>query len=152
MSNSNRDLGTMNYHPVLFVSLIALQSIFSGCSDQQNPGASEVAIDIQETQKSSDSEAINAIPEIQKPSEPEAIEAAVRYLNRDGQLTIEETEFIAWGTFSEQQAYWPMKFRMAYKSRGSDTLRHNEYAVKISKDLNGKWKAGQYYAWRTDFK
>lgn len=127
----------MNYHPVIFVSPIALQSIFSGCSDQQNPAASEVTI---------------AVPEIQKPSESEAIEAAVRYLNRDGQLTIEETEFIAWGTFSEQQAYWPMKFRMAYKSKGSDTLRHNEYAVKISTDINGKLKAEQYYAWRTDFK
>jgi len=139
----------MNYHPVLFFSLIALQSIFSGCSDQQNPAASEATNDRQEIQKPSESEAINAI---QKPGESEAIEAAVRYLNRDGQLTIEETEFIAWGTFSEQQVYWPMKFRMTYKSKGSDTLRHNEYAVKISKDLNGKWKADQYYAWRTDFK
>ena len=139
----------MKYHTVLFFSLIVLLPVFSGCSDQQNPGASEATNDRQEIQKPSESEAINAI---QKPSESEAIEAAVRYLNRDGQLTIQETEFIAWGTFSEQQVYWPMKFRMTYKSKGSDTLRHNEYAVKISKDLNGKWKAEQYYAWRTDFK
>ena len=84
--------------------------------------------------------------------ESEAIEAAVMYLNRDGQLTIQETEFIAWGTFSEELVYWPMKFRMAYQSSGSDTLRHNEYAVKISKDHKGKLKAEKYYAWRTDFK
>ena len=139
----------MKYHTVLFFSLIVLLPVFSGCSDQQHPGASEATNDRQEIQKPSESEAINAI---QKPSESEAIEAAVRYLNRDGQLTIQETEFIAWGTFSEQQVYWPMKFRMAYKFKGSDSLRHNEYAVKISKDLNGKWKAEQYYAWRTDFK
>jgi len=139
----------MNYHPVLFISLIALQSIFSGCSDQLNASASEATNDIQEVQKPSEPEAINAI---QKPSESEAIEAAVMYLNRDGELTIQETEFIAWGTFSEQRVYWPMKFRMAYKPKGSDTLRHNEYAVKISKDPNGKWKAEKYYAWRTDFK
>ena len=139
----------MKYYTVLFLSLIALLSAFSVCSDQQNPTVSEAANDTSVIQKSSESEAINAI---QKPSEPEAIEAAVRYLNRDGQLTIQETEFIAWGTFSEQQAYWPMKFRMTYKSKGSDTLRHNDYAVKISKDINGKWKAEQYYAWRTDFK
>ena len=139
----------MNYHTVLFISLIALQSISSACADQQNPVASEAIIDKPEIQKLSETEAINAN---QKPSESEAIEAAVMYLNRDGQLTIQETEFITWGTFSEQQVYWPMKFRMAYKRKGSDTLRHNEYAVKISKDNNGKWKAGQYYAWRTDFK
>ena len=139
----------MKYHTVLFFSLIVLLPVFSGCSDQQNPGASEATNDRQEIQKPSESKAINAI---QKPGESEAIEAAVRYLNRDGQLTIEETEFIAWGTFSEQQVYWPMKFRMTYKSKGSDTLRHNEYAVKISTDINGKLKAEQYYAWRTDFK
>ena len=139
----------MNYHSVLFVSLIALQSISSACADQQNPVASEAIIDKPEIQKLSETEAINAN---QKPSESEAIEAAVMYLNRDGELTIQETEFIAWGTFSEQRVYWPMKFRMAYKPKGSDTLRHNEYAVKISKDPNGKWKAEKYYAWRTDFK
>lgn len=139
----------MNYHSVLLISLIALQSISSACADQQNPGASESTNEIPEIQKPSESEAISAI---QKPSESEAIEAAVMYLNRDGQLTIQETEFLAWGTFSKQHAYWPMKLRMAYKSRGSDTLRHNEYAVKISKDNNGKLKAGQYYSWRTDFK
>jgi hypothetical protein len=149
MSNINRDLGTMNYHTVLFISLIALQSILSGCSDQQNPGASEATNDKQEVQQPSKTDAINAI---QKPSEAEAILAAVIYLNRDGKLSIKDTEFIAWGTYSEQQAYWPMKLRMAYKTEGYDDLRHNEYAVKISKDANGKWKAGQYYAWRTDFK
>lgn len=139
----------MNYYTVLFISLIALQSILSGCSDQQNPGASQATNDIQEIQQPSKSDAINAI---QKPSEAEAIEAAVMYLNRDGKLSIKETEFIAWGTYSEQRAYWPIKLRMAYKTEGSNGLRHNEYAVKISKDPNGKWIAAQYYAWRTDFK
>jgi hypothetical protein len=137
MSNSNRNLGTMNYRTVLFISLIAVQSVFSGYADQQNTGASEATNDIQE---------------IKKPSESEAIEAALKYLNRDGQMSIKETEFIAWGTYNKQQAYWPIKLRMVYKSKGFDDLRHNEYAVKISKDATGKWKAGQYYAWRTDFK
>ena len=139
----------MNYHSVLFISLIALQSISSAYADQQNPGASKSTNDIPEIQKQSESEAISAT---QKPSESEAIKAAITYLNRDGRLTIQETEFIAWGTFSEQRAYWPMKFRMAYKTTGSDSLRQNEYAVKISKDNNGKLKAEKYYAWRTDFK
>ena len=138
----------MNYRSILFISLIALQSTFA-YSDQQNPGASEATNEIPVIQKPGESKAINAM---QKPNQAEAIEAAVLYLNRDGQLTIQETEFIAWGTFSEQKAYWPMKFRMAYKSKGSDTLRHNEYAVKISKDPNGKLNAEKYYAWRTDFK
>ena len=137
MSKRNRGLRTMKYHTVLFVSLIALLSIFSGCSDQQTPSASE---------------ATNDVSAIQKPGESEAIEAAVMYLNGDGRLTIQESEFIAWGTFNDKKVYWPMKFRMTYKSEGSDTLRHNEYAVKISKDTNGKWKAETYYAWRTDFK
>jgi len=152
MSKRNRGLRTMKYHTVLFVSLIALLSIFSGCSDQQTPSESEATNDTPEIQKSRESEAINAIPEIQKPGESEAIEAAVMYLNGDGRLTIQESEFIAWGTFNDKKVYWPMKFRMTYKSEGSDTLRHNEYAVKISKDINGKWKAETYYAWRTDFK
>ncbi len=138
----------MNYNFVLFISLIALQST-SAYSDQQNPGASGTKNDIPEIQQPGESRAINAM---QKPGESEAIKAAVKYLNPEGQLTIQETEFIAWGTFSKQRAYWPMKFRMAYKSRGSDTLRHNEYAVKISKDHSGKLKAEKYYAWRTDFK
>jgi len=143
----------MNYHAVGFASLITLLSIFSSCYGQQNPGgAPEAATGLPEVQKPSASESTNDGAKAQKPSEAEAIEAAITYLNRDGQLTIEETEFIAWGTFSEQHVYWPMKFRMAYKSKGSDTLRHNEYAVKISKDINGKLKAEQYYAWRTDFK
>jgi len=139
----------MNYRTVLFISLIAVQSIYSAYADQQKTVASEATNDLQEIQKPSESEAINAI---QKPSESEAIEAAVKYLNRDGQMSIKETEFIAWGTYNKQQAYWPMKLRMTYKSKGFDDLRHNEYAVKISKDATGKWKAGQYYAWRTDFK
>ena len=139
----------MNYHPVLFISLIALQSISSASADQQKPGASKSSNDIPEIQKQSESEAISAT---QKPSESKAIEAAVMYLNRDGKLTIQETEFIAWGTFSEERTYWPMKFRMAYKTTGSDSLRQNEYAVKISKDINGKLQASTYYSWRTDFK
>jgi len=158
----------MNYHAVGFASLITLLSIFSSCYGQQNPeGAPEAATGLPEIQKPGKVETVNDSPEVQKPSasestndgakvqkpsEAEAMEAAVMYLNRDGQLTIQETEFIAWGTFSEQQVYWPMKFRMTYKSRGSDSLRQNEYAVKISRDLNGKLKAATYYAWRTDFK
>lgn len=142
----------MNCRPLLLVSLIALQSGLLGCSDPQNTAVSEVENDGQAIQKSSGSDAINAAQKNTKPSESEAIEAAVAYLNREGQLTVEETEFIAWGTYSEQLAYWPIKFRMAYKPKGSDSLRHNDYALKISKDPNGQWKAAQYYAWRTDFK
>ena len=139
----------MNYHPVLFISLIALQSISSAYANQQNPAASKPANDIAEIQKQSESEAISAS---QKPSESEAIKAAITFLNRDGQMTIQKSEFITWGTYSEQHAYWPMKFRLAYKSKGSDILRQNEYAVKISKDNNGKLQARTYYSWRTDFK
>ena len=158
----------MNYHAVLLASLITLLSIFSSCYGQQNPGgAPEAATGLPEIQKPSKVETVNDSPEVQKPSasvstndgakvqkpsEAEAIEAAVMYLNRDGQLTIEETEFIAWGTFSEQQVYWPMKLRLTYKKKGSDTPRQNDYAVKISSDNNGKLIAAQYYAWRTDFK
>lgn len=157
----------MKFHAVLFASLIALLSVFSACFAHQNPGASEAAIKSAEIQKPADSaatsnssdipkpsepEAASDSPEIQKPSEAEALEAAIRYVNREGRLTIKESKFIAWGTFSEEQVYWPMKFRLAYTSAGSDTLRQNEYAVKISKDINGKWIAAQYYAWRTDFK
>jgi hypothetical protein len=41
---------------------------------------------------------------------------------------------------------------MIYKLEGSDKARKNEYAVKLSKDTDGKWNAETYYAWRTDFK
>ena len=142
----------MKYYAVLFLSLIALLSVFSVCSDQQNPTVSEAANDTSVIQKSSESEAINDVTGMQKPSESDAIEAAILYLNHDGKMTVHESEFIAWGTFNEKLVYWPMKFRLTYKTKKSDALRHNEYAVKISKDINGKWKADKYYAWRTDFK
>ena len=129
----------MNYHAVGFASLIALQSIFRLLGSTESGGASEATNGLQEVQQPSASEATN---DSQKPSEAEAIEAAMMYLNRDGKLSIKETEFIAWGTFSEQHAYWPMKFRMAYKTKGSDNLRHNEYAVKISKDITANGKPG----------
>ena len=142
----------MKYHAVLFVSLIALLPVPSAFSDPQSSSASEANDDTPEIHKSSESGTINTISAIQKPSESEAIEAAIAYLNRDGRLTIQESEFLAWGIFSEEYVYWPMKFRMSYKRKGSDVLRQNQYAVKMSKDINGKWKAEQYYAWRTDFK
>ena len=142
----------MKIHAVLFVSLIALLPVSSAFSDPQSSSVSEANNAIPEIQKSSESGAINTIASMQKPSESEAIEAAIAYLNRDGRLTIQESEFLAWGTYSEEYVYWPMKFRMSYKRKGSDVLRQNQYAVKISKDSDGKWKAEQYYAWRTDFK
>ena len=141
----------MNCRSVVFFLLIALQTLITGCTDPQSAGRSEAVNDEQTSQKSAESEAMDTVLEIPKPSESEAIEAAVAYLNREGQLTIQETEFIAWGTYSEHLAYWPVKFRMVYKSKDSDNLRQNDYALKISKDLEGKWKAAQYYAWRTDF-
>ncbi len=156
----------MKNHTVLFVSLIASLSVFSSCYGHQNPREPEAAKDAPEIQKPNETEALNASsviqkpgaetaresPEIHKPGEAESIEAAIAYVNRDGRLTIQKSEFIAWGTFNEKQVYWPMKLRLAYKTGGSDTLRHNEYAVKIFRDNDGKLKAAQYYAWRTDFK
>ena len=160
------DLKTMKNHAVSFFSLITLLSIFSACYGHQNPEAPEAANDGTEVQKLSAAEAITAGTqiqkpsaetaddnlEIQKPSEAAAIDAAIAYLNRDGQLTIQKSEFLKWGTFNEKQVYWPMKLRITYRTNGSDTQRQNEYAVKISKDINGKLKADTYYAWRTDFK
>ena len=172
----------MKYHAVLFASLIALPSVFSSCyanepptepeatkavpavqkpsaaetinasPEIQKPGATETANDNPEVQKPSAAETASDSPEFQKPSEAEAIAAAIAYLNRDGQKTIQKSEFLAWGTFSEKQGYWPLKLRLTYKKKGSDTPRQNDYAVKISRDNNGKLKAAQYYAWRTDFK
>ncbi len=171
----------MKNHTMLSVSLIASLSVFSSCYGHQNPSEPEAAKDVPEMQKPNETAAINVSaeiqtpgaaetanvnpgvqkpgaetaresPEIQKPGEAESIEAAIAYVNRDGRLTIQKSEFIAWGTFNEKQVYWPMKLRLAYKTGGSDTLRHNEYAVKIFRDSDGKLKAAQYYAWRTDFK
>jgi hypothetical protein len=129
----------MTYHALSFISLLALVSVSAGCSDHQTSNAAAAT-------------PTHVVPELQRPSESEAIEAAVAYLNPEGALTIQESQFLAWGTFNEQRTYWPIKFRMTYKSQGSDAQRHNEYAMKISKDLDGKWKAETYYAWRTDFK
>jgi hypothetical protein len=157
----------MKYHAVLFFSLTTLLSISSSCYGRENPGVAEAATKGIDVQKTSASEATgvssndqqpgnvvtaNVSPKLQKPSEAEAIKAAITYLNRDGQMTIQKSEFIAWGTFSEQRAYWPMKLRLTYKTTGSDSPRQNEYAVKISRDINGKLQASTYYAWRTDFK
>ena len=167
MSNINEDLKSMKNHAVFFVSLISLLSIYSSCYGQQNPGGAKAANEGKKIQEPSESEATsvsskqqksdevvtaNVSPKLQKPSEAEAIKAAIAYLNRGGQMTIQKSEFIAWGTHSEKLLYWPMKLRLTYKTTGSDSLRKNEYAVKISKDINGKLQASTYYAWRTDFK
>lgn len=157
----------MKNHTVLSVSLITLLSIFSSCYGQQNPDGAEAANEGKQIQKPGISEATsvsspqhkpdevvtaNASQKLQKPSEAEAVKAAITYLNRDGQMTIQKSEFITWGTYSEKLLYWPMKLRLTYKITGSDSLRTSEYAVKISKDNNGKLQASTYYAWRTDFK
>ncbi len=172
----------MKFHAGLFISTIVLLSAFPVCFAHDNPGATEAAIDSPEIQKPADSPATGNSPEIQKPAEAEAatdnpmtqkpaeattagdspeiqkpgeaeaMEAAMRYVNPDGQLTIKNSELLAWGTFNEKQVYWPIKFRVTYISKGSDKPRQNEYAVKIAKDSNGQWVATQYWAWRTDFK
>ena len=172
----------MKYHAILFASLIALPSVFTSCYGHENPGDPEAASAVPEVQKPSAVETITASPEIQnpgateaaknnpevqklnatgtakdspefqKPSEAEAIEAAITFLNQDGKKTIQKSEFLAWGTYSEKQVYWPMKLRLTYKIKGSDAIRQSDYAVKISRDINDKLKAAQYYAWRTDFK
>ena len=157
----------MKYHAVLFASLIALPSVFSSCFGHEDPGASGAATAAPETQKPGDAAATNTSPEMQKPAtagsasklpalqkpdEAEAIAAAIAFLNPDGEMTIQKSEFLAWGTYSEQLRYWPMKLRLTYKKKGSDKPRRNDYAVKISEDSNGKLIAATYYAWRTDFK
>ena len=157
----------MKNYAILFVSLLTLLSIFSSSYGQQNPSGVEAANDGKEIAKPGASEATSVSSKQQKPgeavtatistklerpSEDETIKAAITYLNRDGKMTIKKSEFIAWGTYSEKRLYWPMKLRLTYKITGSDSPRKNEYAVKISKDINGKLQASTYYAWRTDFK
>lgn len=157
----------MKNHAVFSVLLITLLAAFSAYSDQPDPGTPEVVNDTREmpmpaeaatandgpkTQKPTEAKAAGDKPEVQKPSEAEAMEAATRYVNREGQMTIVKSEFIAWGTFNEKQVYWPIKIRLAYKTAESGTLRQHEYAVKISKNSNGKWIGSPYWAWRTDFK
>jgi hypothetical protein len=156
----------MKYHAVFPVLLITLLATFSAYSDQPDPGTPEATTDTQEMQKPAEAAAANDDqktqqpteaktagdkPEIQKPSEAEAMEAAIRYVNREGQMTIVKSEFIAWGTFNEKQVYWPIKLRLHYKTAESGTPRRNDYAVKISKNNNGQWIATPYWAWRTDF-
>lgn len=156
----------MKHIAVLSVTLICLLSTFYAYSYQPDPGTPEAVNDAGEIQKPAESEASNDtqeiqepgesgasidIKEIQKPTESKALEAAVRHLEKDGR-TVQKTEFIAWGTYSENSSYWPIKFRMAYKSQGSDKLRQNDYAMKITRDSEGKWQAAPYWAWRTDFK
>ena len=158
----------MKYHAVLFASLIALPSVFSTCYGHEDPGAPGAANTAPEMQKPGDAAATNTSPEMQKPAatagsasklpalqkpgEAEAIAAAIAFLNPDGEKAIQKSEFLAWGTYSEQYRYWPMKLRLTYKRKGSDKPRQNDYAVKISEDSNGKLIAATYYAWRTDFK
>ena len=157
----------MKYHAVLFASLIALPSVFSSCYGHEDPGASGTATAAPEMQQPGAAAATNTSPEMQKPAtagsasklpamlkpgEAEAIAAAIAFLNPDGEMTIQKSEFLAWGTYSEQRRYWPMKLRLTYKKKGSDKPRQNDYAVKISEDSNGKLIAATYYAWRTDFK
>ena len=139
----------MKCRTLVVVSLLALPLTFIG---PQSVSASEAAHNTQAAQAPSESKAIKAVSEVAKPSESEAIAAAVAYLTRDGELTVEETEFLTWGTYSEQYVYWPIKFRMSYKRKDSDKPRTNDYALKISKGPDGQWQAAQYYAWRTDFK
>jgi len=157
---------TMKHTAVLSVTLVCLLSTFNAYSDQPDPGTPEAVNAVGEIQKPGESEASNDTREIQEPGEPgasidikenqkptesEALEAAVRDLEKDGR-TVEKTEFIAWGRYSENSSYWPIKFRMAYKPRGSDKLRQSKYAMKITRDSEGKWQAATYWAWRTDFK
>jgi len=156
----------MKYHAVFSVILITLLATFSAYSDQPDPGTPEAANDTRELQKPAETAAATDGPKtqqpteaktagdkpaIQKPSEAEAMEAAIRYVNREGQMTIVKSEFIAWGTFNEKQVYWPIKVRLNYKTADSGPLRQNDYAVKISKNTSGKWIAAPYWAWRTDF-
>ncbi len=142
----------MKHHTLLFFSLIVLLSGLSVYADPQHSNEATANNASQEIKTSSDTALISNITQIQKPTESEAIQAAIQYLNRDGRLTVQKSEFLAWGTYSEEHLYWPVKFRLSYKSKGSESIRQNEYAMKISKDSNGKWKAEKYWAWRTDFK
>jgi hypothetical protein len=139
----------MNGRTLAAVSLLALPLTFIS---PQSVNASEAAHNTQAIQAPIQSESQKAVSEVAKPSEAEAIAAAVAYLTRDGKLTVEETEFLTWGTYSEQYVYWPIKFRMSYKRKDSDKPRTNDYALKISKGPDGQWQAAQYYSWRTDFK
>lgn len=164
--NETEGFTTMKQFAVLSVTLICLLSTFYAVSDQPDPGTpaavnaageiqkageSEASDDTREIQEPGESGASIDIKENQKPTESEALEAAARDLERDGR-TVQKTEFIAWGTYSEKSNYWPIKFRMAYKPRGSDKLKQSEYAMKITRDSEGKWQAATYWAWRTDFK
>ncbi len=139
----------MKFCSIVGVALLAMSSMLVS---PHNANASGAASSAHPKQQASASEAQKAVAKMSKPSEAEAIEAAVAYLTRDGKLTVEETEFLTWGIYSEQYVYWPMKFRMRYKRKDSDKPRTNDYALKIFKGPDGNWQAAQYYAWRTDFK
>ena len=142
----------MKQFAVLSVTLIGLLSTFYAYSDQPDPATPEAVNAAAEIHKPGESATSMDEKEIQKPTESEALDAAATYLkNKDGR-TVEKTEFIAWGKFSENDTYWPIKFRMAFKRLGSDKLSQNEYALKISRDSDGNWQAAPYWAWRTDFK
>jgi len=140
----------MKFHAGLFISTIVLLPVCSVGFAHDDPGTTEAAIDSPGIQKPAEAEAVIDNPTTQKPSDAEAMQAAIRYVNPDGQLTIKKSELLAWGLFNEKQVYWPMKFRMTYIPEGSHKPRQNEYAVKLSKDGNGKWVATQHWAWRTE--
>ena len=136
----------------LLVSLIASQAFYLVYADSQHGHTLEATSTVSSVKPpGGDNSAKDAANEAPKPSEAEAMAAAVAYLNRGGELKVEKTEFITWGTYSEQYTYWPMKFRMTYKRADSDKSRKNDYAVKVFQNPKGEWQASQYYAWRTDF-
>lgn len=137
----------------LLVSLLASQAFYLAYADSQHVRTSEVTSAVSEVKPpGEDSGVKDAANEAPKPSEAEAMAAAVAYLNREGKLIVQETEFITWGTYSQQYTYWPMRFRMTYKRAESEKVRKNDYAVKVFQNPQGEWQASQYYAWRTDFK
>lgn len=142
----------MKYRAILSMTLISLISTFSAYAEQPNPTAPEAATAKQEVQKAGESEAAAAKQNIQKPSEAEAIEAAKSYVNRHDTVNFQDSEILAWGAFNERLSYWPLKVRFGYTAKGSDQLLHSVFTLAISKDGDGKWKAEQDLAWRTDFK
>jgi len=142
----------MKYRAIVSVTLISLLSTVSACAEQPNPTAAEATTAKQEVQKAAESEAATARQDVQKPSESEAIEAAKTYVNRHGGVTFQDAEIMAWGAFNEKLSYWPVKVRLGYTAQGADKPLHSVFALAISKDVDGKWKAEQNRAWRTDFK
>lgn len=142
----------MKYRAMVSVTLISLLSTFSAYAEQPNSKAPEATTARQEVQKAAESEAATTKQDSQKPSESEAIEAAKTYVNRHGGVTFQDAEILAWGAFNEKLSYWPVKVRLGYTGQGADKPLHSVFALAISKDGDGKWKADQNRAWRTDYK